>query len=95
MFGLKGHAALVTGSTKGVGRAIAEALAAAGADVVIHGRTLGPEAEEVMQRCRSLGVQSAFVAGDLAGVTEVVVQGVFDRAVAALPGVDILVHNAG
>src|SRR5262249_55654792 len=38
MINLKGHAALITGSTKGVGRSIAEAFAQAGADVVIHGR---------------------------------------------------------
>jgi NAD(P)-dependent dehydrogenase (short-subunit alcohol dehydrogenase family) len=35
---LKGHVALITGSTKGVGRSIAEAFARAGADVVLHGR---------------------------------------------------------
>ena len=45
MFSLKGHEALITGSTKGVGRAIAEAYATAGADVLIHGRTRGPEAD--------------------------------------------------
>ena len=39
MIDLQGHSALITGSTKGVGRSIAEAFAAAGANVVIHGRS--------------------------------------------------------
>lgn len=95
MFSLKGHAALVTGSTKGVGRAIAEALAAAGADVVVHGRAMSDEADRVMQRCRSLGVQAAFVDGDLSGPTEPAVTHVFEKTINAMPGVDILVNNAG
>lgn len=95
MFDLKGHAALVTGSTKGVGRAIVEALAAAGADVIVHGRSMSTDAEQVMARCRSFGVQAAFVDGDLSGPTEPVVSHVFDAAIAALPHIDILVNNAG
>ena len=65
MFSLTGHAALITGSTKGVGRAIAEAYAAAGADVLIHGRTRGPEADEAVAACRAKGVRAEFLAGDL------------------------------
>jgi len=95
MTSLNGHAALVTGSTKGVGRAIAEACAAAGADVVIHGRALGPEARAVMQRCRAHGVSASFVGGDLAGPTNAAVDEVFEGAVAARPTIDILVNNAG
>ena len=60
---LKGHAALVTGSTKGVGRAIAIAMAEAGADVVIHGRAISDEARETMERCKRHGVKVAFVGG--------------------------------
>lgn len=97
MIDLKGHAALVTGSSKGVGRAIAEAFAQAGADVIIHGREPGKDADEAMQRCRSYGVKVAFVRGDLSGPTGPAVEEVFSGAVAALPGasIDILVNNAG
>ena len=95
MVDLKGHAALVTGSSKGVGRAIAEACAAAGAHVVIHGRSLGPDAEQVMERCRSHGVRASFVPGDLSEPTEPAVTELFEQAVAAEPGLDILVNNAG
>lgn len=95
MIDLKGHAALITGSTKGVGRAIAEAFAAAGADVVIHGRTMSDEAEAVLDRCRSLDAQADFVPGDLAGPTAQVVKQVFDAAIGIQPNLDILVNNAG
>ena len=95
MIDLKGHCVLVTGSTKGVGRAIAEACAAAGANVVIHGRKLSAQAEQVMDRCRSLDVQAAFVAGDLSEPTESAVEQVFEAAMAVRPDLDILVNNAG
>lgn len=95
MIDLKGHAVLVTGSSKGVGRAIAEACAAAGADVVINGRQLSPEAKEVVRRCQTQGVSAGFVAGDLSGPTQTAVDALFDSAIAAQPNIDILVNNAG
>jgi glucose 1-dehydrogenase len=95
MIDLKGHAALVTGSSKGVGRAIAAAFAAAGADVVIHARMLNPEAREVMGRCRGHGVRVSFIPGDLSGEVETAVDGVFQAAIQAHSGIDILVNNAG
>lgn len=92
---LQGHAALITGSTKGVGRSIAEAFAAAGCHVVVHGRSLGPDVEQVLANCRRHGVEAHFVSGDLSGHTEQAVETVFSGAVAALPKLDILVNNAG
>lgn len=95
MIDLAGHSALITGSTKGVGRAIAEAFAQVGADVLIHGRSLSAEAEQVVQRCRSFGVRADFVDGDLSGPTEPVVSQLFDKAIALRSDLDILVNNAG
>lgn len=95
MIALHGRTALVTGSTKGVGRSIAEALAAAGANVVLHGRQAGADSETVLQNCRAHGVQAHFVTGDLFGPTERVVPALFDQALAAAGRIDILVNNAG
>src|SRR2546423_2450505 len=95
MINLQGHAALITGSTKGVGRSIAEAFAAAGANVVIHGRRRDRAAEEVLVICGGRGVKIAFVAADLMAETIPVVDRLFADVIAAMPGVDILVNNAG
>ena len=95
MIHLRGHSALITGSTKGVGRSIAEAFAAAGANVVLHGRSRDANAEEVLTNCRKFGVQAEFVAGDLGGETISAVDRLFADAVGAMPGIDILVNNAG
>ena len=95
MIDLAGHAVLVTGSTKCVGRSIAVAMAAAGADVVIHGRAEGQASREVLSTCREQGVRAEFVTGDLSGPTDTAVEQVFEQARAALPEIDILVNNAG
>jgi len=95
MIDLQGHTALITGSTKGVGRSIAEAFAAAGADVVIHGRQKSEASNEVLKNCREKGVRAEFVTGDLSQATEPVVDQVFARAFEVNPSLDILVNNAG
>ena len=95
MIDLHGHSALITGSTKGIGRSIAGAFAAAGANVVVHGRSRDANAEEVLANSAGRGVQSAFVTGDLMGETIPAVDRLFGDALAALPGIDILVNNAG
>jgi NAD(P)-dependent dehydrogenase (short-subunit alcohol dehydrogenase family) len=95
MMRLEGHTALVTGSTKGVGRSIVEALATAGANVVVHGRSPGALSDEVVADCRAKGVEAHFVAADLAGPTEQVVEQLFHEAHAGTGKIDILVNNAG
>jgi glucose 1-dehydrogenase len=95
MINLKGRSALITGSTKGVGRSIAEAFAAAGANVVIHGRNRDASAEEVLAACAGRSVQAEFVTADLMGETIPVVGRLFADAITALPTIDILVNNAG
>jgi glucose 1-dehydrogenase len=95
MIDLKGHSALITGSTKGVGRSIAEAFAAAGANVVIHGRSRDASAEEVLKNCAARGIKAEFVAADLMADTISTVDALFSAANSALPAIDILVNNAG
>jgi NAD(P)-dependent dehydrogenase (short-subunit alcohol dehydrogenase family) len=95
MIDLHGHAALVTGSAQGVGRSIAESLARAGADLVIHGRQDAAHAAAAIESCRQLGVRVEFVQCDLAAPTGECVEQLFAAATAAMPEIDILVNNAG
>ena len=84
------HSALITGSTKGVGRSIAEAFVKAGASVVLHGR--GGDWPELFA---ADGTPAPRIASDLAGPTMAAVEETFTKAIAANPGIDILVNNAG
>ena len=89
-FDLTGRVALVTGANTGIGRAIAVALAEAGADVALVGRS---PADETAAAVAAAGRRSIQVRADLATIAPV--QDVVDRTLAELDGLDILVNNAG
>ncbi len=89
---LADHVALVTGSSRGIGRAIALALAAEGADVVLTGREAA-ELASVKEEIERGGRQCAMVVADLA--ERGAARTVFDGAIAAMGRIDILVNNAG
>ena len=91
-FSLSGKTALVTGSTKGIGRSIAVALAEAGADVVCHARTVGTAGETVAE-IESLGRRAVEVLGDMA--EKEASRRVVDACVEAFGRIDILINNAG
>lgn len=92
LFDLSGRTALITGSTRGLGRAMAEGLAAAGAHVVLNGRT----AESVAHAARELRATHAGVTEAAFDVTsEDAVQKVFERFDESGIQIDILVNNAG
>lgn len=87
---LNGKAAIVTGGTRGIGRAIAESLARAGAHVCVGARNV-EELEEAVAELNDLG--EGVVAGDVRSEEEV--RAMFEHAVSELGGVDVLVNNAG
>ena len=89
-FDLSGRVAAVTGANTGIGQGIALALAQAGADVALIGRT---PAEETAAHIRALGRRAEIVSADLSTIAPVT--GVVDAVVEGLGKLDILVNNAG
>ena len=91
---LSGKTAIVTGSTSGIGEAIARVLAASGAEVVVSGRDVA-RAQQVVETIISAGGQAHAVPADLSGSYAEL--RTFARAAAAALGgrVDMLVNNAG
>jgi 3-oxoacyl-[acyl-carrier protein] reductase len=90
---LTGLRTFVAGSTSGIGRAIALELAAAGADVVLHGRHSRAKADEVAGRCRALGVSADVMLADLADPAAT--RELVDRVWRDCCGLDAWIHNAG
>ncbi|HEX6514345.1 MAG TPA: 3-oxoacyl-ACP reductase family protein [Nocardioidaceae bacterium] len=99
---LRGKVALVTGASRGIGRAVALALASAGADVAVNyhcpptpefGRHNDEDAAEVVEAIQKLGVRTLPVRADVSSRRDVeqMVHGVTD----SLGALDILVNNAG
>lgn len=85
--------ALVTGAARGIGRAIALALAEMGLAVAVHYRRSREDAEATAKAVRARGQRAALVAGDLAapgGAAAVVAE-----AARALGGLEVLIHNVG
>ena len=90
-FQLDGKNALVTGSHKGLGAAIAVALAQAGANVACHGRD--PHPGSACDEVRGLGRKTFYFTGDVANAE--VCSELIEKTVADLGSIDILVNNAG
>jgi 2-dehydro-3-deoxy-D-gluconate 5-dehydrogenase len=90
LFDLSGKAAIVTGANTGIGQAIAVALAEAGADVALVGRS---RADDTAERVRALGRRAALIEADLS--TTAPVREVVEQTLTQLGGLDILVNNAG
>jgi 3-oxoacyl-[acyl-carrier protein] reductase len=90
---LKGKRALVTGASRGIGAAIAKALAAAGADVAITYEKSQALAAEVVKAIEAQGRKGVAIQADSADAAAV--ESSVQQAVQALGGLDILVNNAG
>ena len=92
-FDLKGRAALVTGSSSGIGRAAAEALAANGAQVAINFHHNEAGAETARARIVGAGGKAITVQADVTQASQV--QSLVEQTVSAFGSIDILVNNAG
>ena len=90
---LNGHTALVTGASRGIGAAIAIALAEAGAAVAVNYRERAGEADAVVAGIKELGGRAIAIAADVAQAAAVAK--LVDQAVAALGPIAILINNAG
>ncbi len=89
-FDLAGKGALVTGANTGIGQAIAVALAEAGANVAVAGRS---EPTETLAAIEAIGRKAINIKADLGSIAPV--QRVIDETLAGLGSLDILVNNAG
>ena len=89
---LKGKTALVTGSTDGVGRLVAERLGKAGARVLVHGRDR-ERGERVAAEIKAGGGEAEFLTADLSSLAEV--RRLADEVRNATDRLDILINNAG
>ncbi|HZR93980.1 MAG TPA: SDR family oxidoreductase [Gaiellaceae bacterium] len=95
MLGLQGRTALVTGGSRGIGRAACLGFARAGADVAVHYRSQAAEAEEVAAEIRALGRRATVVQADVTRPGEVR-RALDDVARFAGPaGLHVLFNNAG
>lgn len=90
-FSLEGRVALVTGGSRGIGRAFALGLARAGADVVVASRKL-PDLEKVSEEIRGLGRKSLAVAAHVAKMDQI--KDLVNKVKDEFGKIDILVNNA-
>ncbi|MEC7718314.1 MAG: SDR family oxidoreductase [Planctomycetota bacterium] len=89
---LNGQVAVVTGAGRGIGRAIALAVARAGADVAVNDLPESETLQSVVQECQALGVRSMAMPADL-GDRQQVEDGI-DQVVEQLGGLDVAISNA-
>lgn len=90
---LTGKVAIVTGGTRGIGRAIAEDLAKNGADVAINYRSSADEAVKFVQQLETMGRKGLAVQADVASFADA--QSMVDTVIKEFGRLDILINNAG
>jgi 3-oxoacyl-[acyl-carrier protein] reductase len=93
MIDLKGKVALITGASRGIGKAAALLLAHAGCDVVVNYNHSENQAKQVVSDAEKFQVRARALQGDVSKKADV--ERMIERAIAELGGIDILVNNAG
>ncbi|HZK52281.1 MAG TPA: 3-oxoacyl-ACP reductase family protein [Actinomycetota bacterium] len=92
LFSLEGKVSVVTGASRGIGRAIALGLAGAGSDVAVAARTES-DLETLVKEIEGLGRNSIAVPTDV--LDRAAIETLLDRAIDELGGLNVLVNNAG
>jgi glucose 1-dehydrogenase/3-oxoacyl-[acyl-carrier protein] reductase len=90
---LEGKRVIVTGASRGIGRAIATAMAKEGAAVLVNYVSHGTEAQEVLRELQALGARVALFQADVSRRDQV--EAMFDAAWNEFGGIDCLINNAG
>jgi 3-oxoacyl-[acyl-carrier protein] reductase len=90
---LEGKVAIITGSSRGIGRTVAERLAAVGANVVINYTKTPEKAAEVVNGIMQNGGKAVAICADITKISET--EKLFQETIAAFGKVDILINNAG
>ena len=90
---LKGKCAIITGASRGLGKAIALKLASLGANIVLNYRSSEKEAQEVENEIKEMGVEVLSVKGDISKVEDV--ENLITVAKEKFGNIDIMVNNAG
>ena len=93
IFSLKGKKAIVTGGSRGIGKALAEGLAAHGADVAIIVRSTVDRAEAVAKDIQAAGRDAMVIKADVANEADI--KRAVDAVIARWGRIDILINNAG
>lgn len=90
---LKGKCAVITGASRGIGKAIALKLASLGANLVLNYRSSEQEALEVEKQVKDMGVDAISIKGDISKIEDV--ENLVSSAKEKFGSVDIMVNNAG
>ena len=85
--------AMITGASRGIGKAVAERLAKDGFAVVVNYASSAPEAEQVVSTIRAQGGEAIAVKADVANQTDV--ERLFEETMKKFGSVDVVVHNSG
>ena len=93
MSNLNGKVILITGASRGIGAAIAQKLASAGASVIINYAGGKEAAEQVVGKIKENGGEAIALSADVSNAAEV--KNLFDTAIAHYGRIDVLVNNAG
>lgn len=90
---MEGKNALITGSTRGIGKAIALELASRGYNIILHGTVSSDKTKAVLEEVKKKGVRAAFLAGDVSDYASC--KKIAEQAIKEFKQIDILVNNAG